>query len=378
MSVTKIPVKVQIRLWGKAAGRCQYDGCNKPLWLDSLTKAEFNTAYIAHIVADQPDGPRGHPVLSPKLKNDIENLMLMCDEHHRLIDREDVEGHPVERLLEMKKKHEDRVDIAASISEDKQSHVLLYGANIGEHNVQINWNIAAQAMVPNFLPAERQALEISLKNSSFQDDEKAYWVFERENLRRQFNQVVTPRINSGNIKHLSIFAFAPQPLLIELGRLLSDIPAAEIYQLHREPPNWKWQDSPEGFEYIVKEPSSRLKDVAINLSLSGAIDNSRITSVLGDEVSIWVISSNDPNNDFLKSPSQLAAFRCLFRRLLNRLKLEHGNDARIHIFPSVPVSVAIDVGRVWMPKADLPMMIYDQNTKTKGFSYAFEIKNTKE
>lgn len=42
MSVSHIPEKVKIRLWGKAAGRCQYEGCNKPLWLDSHTKAECN------------------------------------------------------------------------------------------------------------------------------------------------------------------------------------------------------------------------------------------------------------------------------------------------------------------------------------------------
>jgi type I restriction-modification system DNA methylase subunit len=42
MSVLHIPEKVKIRLWGQAAGRCQYEGCNKPLWLDSLTKAECN------------------------------------------------------------------------------------------------------------------------------------------------------------------------------------------------------------------------------------------------------------------------------------------------------------------------------------------------
>jgi len=90
VSVSYIPEKIKIRLWGTAAGRCQYEGCNKPLWLDTLTKYEFNVAYIAHIIADSPDGPRGDPELSFKLKADISNLMLMCDEHHRLIDREDV------------------------------------------------------------------------------------------------------------------------------------------------------------------------------------------------------------------------------------------------------------------------------------------------
>lgn len=53
MSVTYIPESVKIRLWGKAAGRCEYEGCNQPLWLDQLTKAEFNSAYIAHIIPEK-------------------------------------------------------------------------------------------------------------------------------------------------------------------------------------------------------------------------------------------------------------------------------------------------------------------------------------
>jgi hypothetical protein len=97
MSVSYIPESVKIRLWWKAAGRCQYEGCNEPLWLDTLTLAEFNSAYIAHIIADKPAGPRGDPELSEKLKSDITNLMLLCDTHHRLVDIADVAGHPVDR-----------------------------------------------------------------------------------------------------------------------------------------------------------------------------------------------------------------------------------------------------------------------------------------
>ena len=117
MSISYIPDKVKIQLSGRSAGRCQYEGCNRPLWLDSLTKVEFNTAYIAHIIADKPDGPRGNAELSEKLKKDISNLMLMCDEHHRLIDRQDLAGHPIERLQKMKLKHETRIELLTAIDE---------------------------------------------------------------------------------------------------------------------------------------------------------------------------------------------------------------------------------------------------------------------
>ena len=375
MSVSYIPEKVKIRLWGKAAGRCQYDGCNKPLWLDLLTKAEFNTAYIAHIIADNPGGPRGDLDLSAKLKADISNLILMCDEHHRLIDREDAEGHSVERLHKMKRKHEKRIELLTSLMENKRSYVLLYGANVGRHNAAVSWKKATQAMLPNWYPAEKPAIELSLKNSSFHDHEENYWLIERENLRRKFNQFITPRLASGDVEHFSIFALAPQPLLMELGRLLSDIPAAEVYQLHREEPNWIWQKHPQDFDYILHEADARNETVALNLSLSATIDNSRIISVFESDVSIWTLTIENPNNDFLKSREQLILFRQKFRQLLNRIKAIHGQDAVLHLFPAVPVSVAVEIGRVWMPKADLPFRIYDQNRKTGGFSLAFEISN---
>jgi hypothetical protein len=374
MSVSYIPESVKLRLWGKSGGRCQYEGCSKALWMDDLTKAEFNVAYIAHIIADKPTGPRGHSVLSEKLKSDISNLMLMCDEHHRLIDKIDVQGHPVERLRLMKRRHETRIDLLTSLQEDKKSHVLLYGSNIGEQSASLSWRKAAHAMIPLRYPAEPQAIELSLGNSAVEDHTNEFWDIERRNLQLQFNRKIKPRVaGSGDVEHLSIFAFAPIPLLVELGRLLSDIPAAEVYQLHREPPDWKWQEGLEIFEFFIDEPNSTNSTAALNLSLSANIDNSRISAVFpGKDLSIWRMSTAAPHNDFLKSREQLRLFRQHFRKLLDRIKARHSQDALLHIFPAVPVSVAVEIGRVWMPKADLPFCIYDRNRKLGGFIKAME------
>lgn len=374
MSVSSIPVSVRNRLWGKAGGRCQYEGCNTPLWFDTLTQAEFNTAYIAHIIADKPDGPRGSLELSAKLSADLSNLMLMCDEHHRLIDKIDIAGHSVGRLREMKRKHEERIELLTSIQEDKKSHVLLYGANIGQQSAHVSWHKAAVAMIPRCYPAETQALEIGLVNSAFRDDEPHYWEIEQGNLRRQFNEKVRNRLQSGGIEHLSIFALAPQPLLMVLGHLLSDIPAADVYQLHREPPNWRWQAYDEPFEFVVNKADGVGQKVALNLSLSAAIDNSRIEKVLGKDIPIWRLTTSPvaPNNDFLKGREQLTQFRQIFRQLMDEIKYTHGQNAELHVFPAVPVAIAMEMGRVRMPKADLPLHIYDQSNG-KGFQFALTV-----
>lgn len=377
MSISYIPESVKLRLWGKSGGRCQYKGCSKMLWKDDLTKAEFNVAYIAHIIADKPTGPRGHSELSKKLASDINNLMLMCDEHHRLIDKIDVLGHPAERLQSMKASHEERIELLTSLQEDRKSHVLLYGANIGEQSASLSWKKAAQAMVPLRYPAESRAIELSLSNSALKDHTETFWDMERRNLQLHFSHQLKPRVaGSGDIEHLSIFAFAPIPLLIELGRLLSDIPAAEVYQLHREPPDWRWQEGSETFEFFIEEPPAIMGTVVLNLSLSATIDSSRISALFpGKDLSIWRMSIATPNNDFLKSREQLRLFRTQFRILLDRIKARHGQDAFLQVFPAVPVAIAVEIGRVWMLKADLPLCIYDQSRKLGGFVKAFSFED---
>ncbi len=368
MSVSYIPEKVKIRLWGKAGGRCQYKGCNKQLYIDSLTKAEFNTAYIAHIIADSPKGPRGDDTLSEVLKADISNLMLMCDEHHRLIDRGDEDGHPVELLNSMKQEHEARIEMLTSLNSNCQSHMVLYGANIGEHTALVSFDKAVPALLPHKYPAEKPAIEMGFRNSSFYDNEDMYWDMEKENLSRQFNKLIISKLKHGGIEHLSIFALAPQPLLIELGRLLSDIHVAEVYQLHKEPATWEWQEEDTSlFDYHIVNPEHIENTVAINLSLSGTINNVRITNIIGIDSSIWTMTIDTPDNDFLQTKKQLSQFRKKFRGLLNEIKATHGEEVQINIFPAVPVSVAVEIGRVWMPKADLSMIIYDQNNKERKF-----------
>lgn len=373
MSSTSIPHKTVVRLWTTAAGRCAYDGCNMVLWRDDITPAAINRAYVAHIVGDKPDGPRGHPEDSRRLAADFSNLMLLCDTHHRLVDREAVAEHPVERLREMKQRHEDRIELLTSIAPDKKTTPLLYGANIGQQSSVVTFEHAVKAVVPNRYPAAPRAIELGMLNSATSDHEPSFWAGEVTNLRRLFASRVRDRLATGDLDHLSIFGLAPQPLLMLLGSLLSDIPAAEVFQLHREPANWKWQDDPTDFEYIINEPSTLEPTAALVLSLSASIAHERVTNVLGPRTSIWEMTVKAPNNDFLKGPGQLRKFRESLRIMLDRIKLRHGEDAILHVFPAMPVACAVEFGRVLMPKADMRVRVFDQNVKNTGFGHALDL-----
>lgn len=375
MSRSDIPDKVKHQLWAASGGRCEYDGCNKSLWGDPLTKAKFSTAYIAHIVAEKPDGPRGDKILSPKLAHEFSNLMLLCDVCHRHIDKHDVAGHPVKLLQNMKAKHEERIALQTSLGPDKNSHVLLYGANFGKLKSVLSFEKAYQAMLPDRFPASEKPFDIGLKNSTFTDEQERFWGFEQAHLQRRFQSVVQPGIDDGEIQHLSVFAIAPQPLLIELGRLLSDAMPIDVYQHQKEPvDSWEWSDdeSVEDITFRVIEPSERKSQVALNLSLSATITKDRIEDVLGEDTAIWTITIDNPNRDFLKTRQQLSSFRSTLFALFDKIKATYGQQKVLHVFPACPVSIAVEIGRVWYPKADLPLRVYDQNVD--GFSFALEIR----
>ena len=372
MSVSYIPEKTKIILWGKAAGRCEYRGCNHRLWMDDVTTWEFNSAYIAHIIADSPNGPRGHATLSAALKEDLSNLMLLCDVHHRLVDKQDVAGHPVDLLQQMKKEHESRIDMLTSLQPNRKSEVLLYGARVGEIGAPVSFERSSHGMLPDWYPASRDPITIGTVNNVFTDREAEFWTVERRNLERQFADRIRQRLELRQIEHLSIFAIAPQPLLILLGSLLTDIPNAQVYHLFREPPDWRWRDHPEDFRLDVVHPQNTAGPPALVLSLTATVTDDRITAILGPNASIWKISVPEPAHDSLPSKQALSEYRKSVRLVLDKIKTAYGHDTELHIFPAMGVSTAVELGRIRQPKADMAFRIYDQNA-VQGFQHALTI-----
>ena len=125
--------------------------------------------------------------------------------------------------------------------------------------------------------------------------------------------------------------------------------------------------------FLVREPARSDGPVALVFALSATVTDDRITDVLGADATIWRIEAEQPHNDIMKRPTDLSEFRRLTRSIFNAIKARHGERAVINVFPAMPVSAAVEVGRVWMPKADLPLVIFDQNRTLKGFVRALEI-----
>lgn len=370
-----IPQRIQNFVWGRAAGRCQF--CNRALIGDEISGTRnSNSAYIAHIVADSKDGPRGDAIRSSLLAHDPDNLMLVCDTHHRIFDSKDPEmvaQYPEERLLEIKKRHEARIRIVTGIDDSRATHVIRYAARIGDNESPVATNAVKSAMLPDSYPLDDGWVDLDLATLDIADHEPEFWSIQLRNLRSGYRERIRGKMERHEIDRITIFALAPIPLLFELGRLVSDIATVEVRQFLRDPKGWKWDPNGPPINFRATRPDVGNGQVALKLEISAEIADGRVQAVLGQEAAIWSIAASDPHNDIMRRPEDLAAFAKMFRKTLDDIKVAHGENVVINVFPAVPVSIAVEAGRSWQPKAHPTLEIFDQNRKLGGFVLAHEI-----
>ena len=372
--------EVERELWGRSAARCEFSDCNKLLYKSPVTQERVHLAEKAHIYSFSKGGPRGQGALktTPAILNNVTNLMLVCHDCHLKIDR-DKKGdrYSAELLKQWKFEHEARVRIATGISANKKSHVVLYGSRIGDENSPLQTSVAFDAMFPDWNPADDRSVNLSM-SSALDDSTKGFWSAQTTHLRKEFNRHILDRIEEAQPNHFSVFALASQPLMIFLGALFTDKVPAIVYQPHREPKTWKWQPHPEGFQFRINEPADKSGIPALVFSLSDRIGSDRVESVLEGKVSIWEVTIDQPHNDFLRSEAQLSMFRETVRKLIVSIKAAHPHVSDLKVFPAMPASCAVELGRLRMPKADLPWIIYDQNHKHQKFIETITIRGNHE
>lgn len=376
--VTRYVARITEReLWARAAGRCQFAGCNRHVYKSPVTQEPVNISEKAHIYSFSKNGPRGWGPFTFNRKgiNDVHNLMLVCHDCHSKIDNEPDGGqYTADLLIEWKAAHEKRISIVTGVAADKKSNVVLYWAPIGKEKLPLEPQAAMNALFPGHYPAEEHPISLSMSWEG-KDSKPDYWTVESGNLNNAFQRFIVPSLERGDHPHFSIFGFAPIPLLVQLGVLFTDKVNCSVYQLHREPEKtWNWPATSKDVTYKVTRPADHNNPPVLMLSLSGRIDPARIYNITGRDVSLWEVTIDTPNNDFIKSRQHLSDFRTTMRALMVEIATAHGNTTQLSIFPAIPVSCAIELGRIRMPKSEMPWAIFDQNNTAGKFIRALEIK----
>ncbi len=369
----KIPPNAQLLLFVRAGGRCEFDGCNKYLLWHPLTLAKGNFAEAAHIVAFKPDGPRGNVSARPSDINDISNLMLLCPQCHKLIDN-NPSDYTSKTLEEYKSRHENRIYHLTGLGPDLKTTIVQLKANIDGHSVAIPISQVSEAVAPRY-PNDPHGFVIDLTN--IHGDDEAFFQTATKNIESQIERLYSPGIDAEKTRHISLFALAPIPLLVFLGRQLSNKIPIELYQRHRDTDNWAWknQEQPVIYRYHRLRAGTDHSKVALILPLSGTFTIEDLPGEIDNRFSIYEIGLLDamPNPAFLRTREDLAMFKDTYQACLRMIMQNHGILKKIHLFPAVPAPIAILCGRELFPKVDPALSIYDYNKRRGGFTFVLEV-----
>src|SRR5437764_6511563 len=83
-----IPEREVKRLYAVSGNRCAFTGCDQLLCEPGVAgEPGVVTGEMAHIVAASRQGPRGRAVMDEDERNSAENLILLCERHHKIVDR---------------------------------------------------------------------------------------------------------------------------------------------------------------------------------------------------------------------------------------------------------------------------------------------------
>lgn len=362
----------QLELFVRAGGRCEFDGCNDYLLEHHVTLRRGNFGQMAHVVAFKKDGPRGGGI-RPEDINDLSNLMLLCPKCHKTIDTHPDE-YPVPVLEKYKQSHEQRIKHVTGLGPDVKTSVVQLKGKIGGQPVGIPAGQVVAAVAPRY-PIALPGHVIDLTGMETEGIEfiKAAAL----TIKRRVENICSVGSDVHDSRHVSLFALAPMPLLVYLGRELGNKVTADLYQRHRDTEDWNWKSGGQPVDYrIVKlRTGTESKKVALVLSLSGKIHIEALPECIDGRYSVYELTVDgvDPSPTYLRLRDELERFKQTYQLLLRQILKDHPGIEELHLFPAVPAPIAVLCGREILPKVDPTLLVYDYDKASDGFLLTLKV-----
>lgn len=347
-------------------GRCMFEGCGVNLGFDQLTGTEGNFSYLAHNVASAENGPRGVIGLSDKLSDDPNNILLLCDKHHRLIDKVAAADYSAERLSRMRREFCETVER------------LLVGLSFQPIPAfAVLWPFNKQAIAP---PSPVQISQ-SLAKIQARLDQQLHIVTENdETLRNATPEVLSVllpniigqaaeavRMQAGGYKQCAaLFAFGLMPSLIALGAKLGNKNEIIPMLRYRDGGQWAWpSDVPRGRTYKtigLEDLTDTESDIALIVALTAdpEIPNAvahEWTETKGMKSIKILADSQFMGNGAIGHPKDGMEFMSDVQALLHRLVDKH-RVSRVHILPCASNAACIFFGQAY-DKHHPELLVYD-------------------
>ena len=120
-----VSLKDRLILWSRAGHRCSLSECRTNLLWGADSDDPTLIGECCHIVGESRVGPRGNHEMSPDDRDRYSNLILLCRNHHKVVDA-DVAGYTTAKLRDIKKAHESWVDSALAPDLERLKDDLAY------------------------------------------------------------------------------------------------------------------------------------------------------------------------------------------------------------------------------------------------------------
>lgn len=161
-------------LWGRSGNRCAF--CRRELVIDSSAgDDESVVGDECHILSSKTQGPRYDPAFPGDRFNELENLILLCRVHHKMVD-DQCDTYIAELLQKIKSNHEKWV--SSSLNDRKEPppvRIRRIKENIPSHLVRLTTgqdviNIIDSAMAYSFFHDEpKSESEAEIFGNFFQE-----------------------------------------------------------------------------------------------------------------------------------------------------------------------------------------------------------------
>lgn len=330
-------------LWSSVAGRCAFPGCNIKLIHEDEKGNLAKIAEVCHIIAQKQDGPRGDPVLSEILKNDPNNVILLCRNHHRIIDLNKKE-YTVEHLKKMRDNYIKKVDekLDLDFKEEVWTGLTLYDTDFTIIDIDI--------LKKQFFPSKvfRNFFEFVTRG-------RPKTVKEWNEIKLAIKSWWKEIIRKNDISHcFSVFSISYIPIVCYLGYLIRDTTPTKVYQYHRIQDSWVWLEDTKKqakFQTNVLDLSKdeKEKEIVLSISISAKISKDDIYAVISKNISIIELEVEEPSRNWLLEENQLKVFKETFLGLLDKILVLKPNLKLIHLFAACPTPIAFIIGTLFNP-----------------------------
>lgn len=223
----------------EAKWRCQFSGCGKDLMKHRATGATSKSSYFAHIIASSPDGPRGSTTLSHALSADVNNYLLLCDECHRRIDREDPDRFTVDVLRKMRRDSLVEVERLLDSLQHKEAIPVAIVGNITGQSAHLDWRDVEEGLWSRKLRKTPGHPYTFLENgwSTHDPHSQSYWSLLLQGMGAelaQMRKLLAPNPGApGGGKHFAILPLHSTSVLVLAGRIFGEAASATVLQFRR-------------------------------------------------------------------------------------------------------------------------------------------------